>query len=175
MVVDDPCGVCLGSGRARSSRTVQARIPAGVKDASRIRLKGKGSPGENGGPTGDLYITVHVTPHALFGRSGDNLTLMLPITFEEAALGAEVKVPILGATPVTLKMPPGTQNGRTFRVKGKGVTRKDATRGDLLVTVQITVPQVLTPEAREALEAYRATMGAQDPRADIMSRSGGVS
>ena len=175
MVVDDPCGVCLGSGRARSSRTVQARIPAGVKDASRIRLKGKGSPGENGGPTGDLYITVHVTPHALFGRAGDNLTLTLPITFEEAALGAEVRVPMLGATPVTLKVPPGTQNGRTFRVKGKGVTRKDATRGDLLVTVQITVPQVLTAEAREALEAYRAAMGAQDPRADIMTRAGGVS
>jgi len=175
LVVDDPCAVCHGNGRARSSRTVQARIPAGVKDLSRIRLKGKGTPGENGGPAGDLFITVHVTPHALFGRAGDNLTLALPVTFEEAALGSEVKVPTVGGGSVTLKVPPGTQNGRTFRVKGKGVTRKDGTRGDQLVTVEVAVPQKLSSEAREALEAYRAAMGSQDPRGDLMARAGGKS
>ena len=175
LVVDDPCAVCHGNGRARSSRTVQARIPAGVKDGSRIRLKGKGTPGENGGPAGDLFITVHGTPHALFGRNGDNLTLTLPVTFEEAALGSEVKVPTVGGGSVTLKVPPGTQNGRTFRVKGKGVTRKDGTRGDQLVTVEVAVPQKLSSEAREALEAYRAAMGSQDPRGDFMARAGGTS
>lgn len=175
LVVDDPCATCNGNGRARSSRTVQARIPAGVKDGAKIRLKGKGTPGENGGPAGDLFITVHVTPHAVFGRSGDNLTLTVPVTFEEATLGAEVKVPVLGASPVTLKVPAGTQNGRTFRVKGKGVTRKDATRGDLLVTVEVAVPQKLTAAAREALEAYRAAMGEQSPRADLLERAGGAS
>jgi len=171
LVVDDPCPTCSGNGRARSSRTVQARIPAGVKDGSRIRLKGKGTPGENGGPAGDLFITVHVTPHELFGRSGDNITLSLPVTFEEAALGADVKVPIIGGSTVTLKVPAGTQNGRTFRIRGKGVRRKDGTQGDQLVTVDVTVPQRLTSAAREALEAYRAAMGEQDPRADLLARA----
>jgi len=175
LVVDDPCPTCSGNGRARSSRTVQARVPAGVKDGTRIRLKGKGSPGENGGPSGDLFITVHVTPHEVFGRTGDNLTLTLPVTFEEAALGAEVKVPVLGSAPVTLKVPPTTQNGRTFRVKGKGVPRKDGSRGDLLVTVEVAVPAKLTTEAREALEAYRTAMGEQSSRAGLRARAGGSS
>ena len=174
LVVDDPCPTCSGSGRARSSRTVQARIPAGVKEGARIRLKGKGSPGENGGPSGDLFITVHVTPHAVFARSGDNLVLTVPITFEEAVLGADVKVPVLGGSTVTLKVPPATQNGRTFRVKGKGAPRKDGTNGDLLVTVEVTVPAAVSSEAREALETYRSAMGSQNPRADLMARAGGA-
>ena len=94
MVVDDPCPVCSGSGRAMSTRTILARIPAGVADGQRIRLKGKGEPGERGGPAGDLYVKVHVTPHPVFGRSGDNLTVTVPVTFAEAALGAEIKVPV---------------------------------------------------------------------------------
>ncbi len=169
LVVDDPCPVCLGSGRATSSRTMQVRIPAGVKDGQRIRLRGKGASGERGGPAGDLLVTVHVDPHALFGRRGDNLTLTVPVTIDEAALGAEITVPTLDGTPVRLKIPPGTPNGRTFRVRGKGSPRKDGIRGDLLVTVEIAVPSRLSKEAESALEAYRTARGDDDPRARLFS------
>ncbi|MDN5892892.1 MAG: molecular chaperone DnaJ [Nocardioides sp.] len=156
LVYDDPCPTCHGSGRGMSGRTIQARIPAGVKDGQRIRLRGKGAHGGNGGPAGDLFVHVSVTPHRLFGRKGDNLTLDVPVSFDEAALGAEIKVPTLRGAPVTLKIPSGTPNGRTFRVRGKGATRKDGTYGDLLVTVEVHVPAVLDQAAREAVEAYRA-------------------
>jgi len=168
LVVDDPCPVCHGSGRAPSTRTIQARIPAGVKDGQRIRLKGKGAPGERGGASGDLFIVVHVSAHELFGRKDDNLTLSLPVTFPEAALGAEVKVPTLGGQPVTLRIPAGTTSGRTFRVRGKGVSRRDGTRGDLLVSVDVAVPQKLDAKAREALEAFRAATSGDDPRAGLL-------
>ena len=108
---------------------IQARIPAGVKDGQRIRLRGKGAAGEHGGPAGDLYVTVKVSPHRLFGRKGDNLTLDVPISFDEAALGAEIKIPTLGGSPVTLKVPAGTPNGRTFRVRGKGVAHEGRHHG----------------------------------------------
>lgn len=161
LVYDEPCPTCLGSGRGTSSRTVQARIPAGVKDGQRIRLRGKGGPGENGGPAGDLYVNVSVRPHRLFGRSGDNLTIDVPVTFDEAALGAQVRVPTVTGSWVTLKVPPGTPNGRTFRIRGKGARRKDGTTGDLLATIEVQVPTQLDAEAREAVEAYRrATNGA---------------
>jgi molecular chaperone DnaJ len=169
MVVDDPCPVCHGSGRGTSTRTVQARIPAGVKDGQRIRLRGKGAPGERGGPPGDLYVTVHVGSHALFGRQGDNLTLTAPVRFDEAALGAEISVPTLGGAPVRLRIPAGTPNGRTFRVRGKGATRRDGTRGDLLVTVEVETPAELTDAAREAVEALRDALDGHDPRARLMS------
>src|SRR5919112_2014087 len=159
LVYDEACPTCHGSGRGTSARSIQARIPAGVKDGQRIRLKGKGGPGENGGPAGDLFVTVRVTPHRLFGRKDDNLTLEVPISFDEAALGAEVKIPTLGGAPVTLKVPPGTPNGRTFRVRGKGATKKDGTKGDLLATVEVQVPAHLSAEAREAVEAYRSATG----------------
>jgi molecular chaperone DnaJ len=167
LIVDDPCPVCHGSGRAMSEHTMQVRIPAGVADGQRIRLKGKGSPGERGGPNGDLIVLVHVRPHQVFGRSGDNLTLTLPVTFPEAALGSEVKVPTLEGKTVTLKLPPGTTNGRVLRVKGNGVTRRDGTKGDLLVTVDVAVPQKVTGKAKEALEAYRAATAAENPRAHL--------
>jgi molecular chaperone DnaJ len=171
MVVDDPCPVCHGSGRARSTRTMQVRIPAGVTDGQRIRLKGKGGAGENGGAAGDLYVVVHVSPHAIFGRKGDNLTLTAPVTFNEAALGAEIEVPTLDSGPVKLRVPQGTPNGRTFRVRGKGVSKRDGGRGDLLVTVEVVVPQSLNEQAREALTSYGEAVGSPNPRARLFAKS----
>jgi molecular chaperone DnaJ len=171
MVVDDPCPVCHGSGRGKSTRTMQVRIPAGVTDGSRIRLKGKGGTGENGGAAGDLYVVVHVRPHPVFGRKGDNLTLTAPVTFNEAALGAEIEVPTLNGAPVTLRIPPGTPNGRTFRVRGKGVMKRDGSRGDLLVSVEVTVPEALNEQARQALSSYGEAVGATNPRAKLFAQA----
>ena len=171
LVVDDPCQVCSGSGRAMSTRTIQARIPAGVGDGQRIKLKGKGAPGERGGPAGDLYVRVHVSPDQVFGRSGHNLTITMPVTFPEAALGAEIKVPAHRTMPVNVRIPAGTPNGRTFRVRGKGVRRQDGTVGDLLVTVEVEVPKQLSDEAREALETFRKATGDTDPREDLLRRA----
>ncbi|WP_283139798.1 molecular chaperone DnaJ [Rhizohabitans arisaemae] len=173
LLIDDPCLVCEGSGRAKSTRSIQARIPAGVADGQRIRLKGKGAPGENGGPAGDLYVVVHVKPHRLFGRTGDNLTLTVPVTFPEATLGAEIKVPTLHGNPVTVRIPPGTPNSRTFRVRGRGVTRKDGTKGDLLVTVEVTVPQNINSTARDALERFRESTAEHDPREGLLEQAKG--
>ncbi|MCF2526643.1 molecular chaperone DnaJ [Yinghuangia soli] len=174
LIVDDPCIVCHGSGRAKSARTMQVRVPAGVGDGQRIRLKGKGAPGERGGPAGDLYVVVHVRPHSVFGRKADNLTVTVPVTFPEAVLGAEVTVPTLGGAPVTLKLPAGTKNGATLRVRGRGAARKDGSRGDLLVTIEVTVPKDLDPQALEALEAYRAATASDDPRATLMEAAKGA-
>jgi molecular chaperone DnaJ len=171
LVVDDPCPECSGSGRAMSTRTIQARIPAGVADGQRIRLKGKGAPGERGGPAGDLYVRVHVSPHPIFGRSGDNLTVMVPVTFTEAALGAEIKVPTLHGAPVSIRIPAGTPSGRTFRAPGKGARRKDGTNGALLVTVAVQVPQKLNGAARQALEGFRDATAGEDPRDDLLRRA----
>lgn len=160
LVYDQACPTCRGSGRGVSARTIQARMPAGVRDGQRIRLRGKGAPGENGGPPGDLYVTVKVSPHRIFGRKDDNLTLDVPVSFDELALGAEIKVPTLGGAPVTLKVPAGTPNGRTFRVRGRGAPRSDGSKGDLLATVEVQVPAGVDGPAREAIEAYRsATAG----------------
>jgi molecular chaperone DnaJ len=167
LIVDDPCPVCHGSGRAMTERTMQVRIPAGVADGQRIRLKGKGSPGERGGPHGDLIVLVHVRAHEIFGRSGDNLTLTVPVTFPEAALGSDVKVPTLDGKTVTLKLPPGTSSGRVLRVRGNGVVRRDGTKGDLLVTVEVAVPQKVSGKAKEALEAYRTATATDNPRAHL--------
>ena len=167
LVYDEACPTCHGSGRGTSARTIQARIPAGVKDGQRIRLRGKGAPGENGGPAGDLYVTVKVSPHRIFARSGDNLTLDVPVSFDEAALGAEIKIPTLGGAPVTLRIPAGTPNGRTFRVRGKGAPKADGSKGDLLATVQVQVPAVLDAKAREAVEAYREAMAGKPLRAGL--------
>lgn len=171
LVVDDPCPTCHGSGRATGTRTIQARVPAGVADGQKIRLKGKGAPGENGGPNGDLYVNIKVKPHAVFGRSGDNLTLSVPVTFPEAALGGEIRVPTFQGQPVTLRLPEGTPNGRTFRVRGRGATRRDGTKGDLLVTVDVQVPAKLDDQTREALTRLRDAGGGDELRADLIKQA----
>ena len=171
LVVDDPCPTCSGSGRAMSTRTIQARIPAGVADGQRIKIAGKGASGERGGPAGDLYVRVHVEPHKVFGRNGHNLTLTVPLTFSEAALGAEIKVPTHHGMPVSLRIPAGTPSGRTFRVRGKGVRRKDGTTGDLLVTVDVQVPTDLNAKAKSALEEFRDATAGSDPRGDLLRQA----
>ncbi|MDH3681353.1 MAG: molecular chaperone DnaJ [Acidimicrobiia bacterium] len=167
-VVVEPCPTCRGSGIERKPRQVRVRIPAGVKNGQRIRLKGRGTPGRNGGPAGDLYVKVQVAGHRLFGRRGDHLTLDIPITFAEAALGAKVKVPTLDRSTVTLKIPAGTPTGKTFRVKGRGVQGAKAT-GDLLVTVVVDVPDELSEDQRAAVEALAAAT-AGSPR-DHLTRA----
>jgi molecular chaperone DnaJ len=151
-VIETPCPTCRGSGVTRRTRAVKVRIPAGVEDGQRIRVKGRGAPGRANGPAGDLYVVVHVDPHPLFGRRGRNLILNVPVTFPEAALGTSLTVPTLD-TPVTLRVPAGTSSGQTFRVKGRGVPSAGRRGGgDLLVTVEVTVPKKLTDEQRAAVE-----------------------
>jgi molecular chaperone DnaJ len=151
-VVETPCPTCRGTGVTRRTRSVKVRIPAGVEDGQRIRVKGRGAPGRANGPAGDLYVVVHVDPHPLFGRRARNLTLSVPVTFAEAALGTTVTVPTLD-DPVTLRVPAGTAPGQTFRVKGRGVPSGGRRGGgDLLVTVEVTVPKKLTTEQRAAVE-----------------------
>jgi molecular chaperone DnaJ len=164
-VIDDPCGTCRGSGVERRPRQVQARIPAGVADGQTIRLKGRGSPGRNGGPAGDLLVEISVTPHPRFARHGHDLTVHVPITFPEAVLGAEIDVPTLDGGTVKLRLKPGTASGSRHRVRGKGlsITRKSGTAtGDLIVTVEVQVPRDLTDDQRAAVEQLAATL--PDPR-----------
>ncbi|WP_062462722.1 DnaJ C-terminal domain-containing protein [Demequina soli] len=145
---------------------ISTRLPVGVKDGQRIRVPGKGRPGSNGGPAGDLMLTIHVQPHPVFTTDGLNLRMRLPVRFDEAALGAQVEVPTLGGERVKVKVPSGTQSGTTLRVKGKGLTSKKGT-GDLLVTVEVAVPHKLSRDAKKALEALSETLGGDDPRADL--------
>ncbi|MGV1009554.1 MAG: DnaJ C-terminal domain-containing protein [Dermatophilaceae bacterium] len=146
------------------------RIPAGVRDGQRIRLRGKGHPGEQRGEPGDLILTVTVQPHPVFGRDEDNLTLDVPVTFAEAALGATIAIPTLTGEKVRVKVPPGTPSGRVLRVKGRGVVTSKGT-GDLLARVQVVVPQRLSDAAREAVEAMQADEAGYDPRSDLFARA----
>ncbi len=168
LVIEQPCPVCGGTGHSQATRTMQVRIPAGVTDGQRIRVKGKGGTGENGGAAGDLYVVVHVTPHPVFGRSGDNVTITVPVTFTEAALGAEIEVPTLGGPPVRVRIPAGTPNGRTLRVRDRGVS-SGSRQGDLLVTIDVQVPAALTDEAQAALKAYAAVAPGGNPRAALLA------
>ena len=144
--------VLLGGTADGERRQVKVRIPPGVDNGQRIRLAGKGGAGRNGGPNGDLYVVVEVAPDSMFGRKGKHLTLVIPVTFPEAALGSEIKIPTYDHSTVTLKIPPGTKSGTTFRVKGRGVVTTKST-GDLLVTLEIAVPAELSPKERAAIEA----------------------
>lgn len=163
VTIDDPCPTCRGTGVERRPREVKLRVPAGVNEGQRIRLKGRGGPGQNGGPPGDLYVIVRVSPHALFQRKGNDLTITVPITFPEATLGADISVPTLDGGSVKLRIPPGTRSGRTFRVKGKGVVTSKGT-GDLLATVEVAVPSKLSSAERKALEAFQAASDGASPR-----------
>jgi molecular chaperone DnaJ len=154
-VVQTPCPTCGGTGSRRRTRSFQVKVPAGVKDGARIRLAGRGEPGAAGAQAGDLYVRVRVQPHAFFGRSGHDLTLELPVTYAEAALGADVRVPTLNG-PVTMKVPAGTPNGKTFRLKGKGAPKRGG-HGDLLVTTRIEVPRKLSKPERELLKQLQQT------------------
>jgi molecular chaperone DnaJ len=165
VVIEDPCPTCRGSGVERRPREVKVRLPAGVADGQRIALKGRGAPGRNGGPPGDLLVTCHVTPHQLFGRDGVNLTVRVPLTFAEAALGADVQVPTLDGGPVTLRVKPGTQPGSKHRVKGRGIVTKKRT-GDLIVTTDVVVPTKLSSAEREAVEEL-AKATTVSPRANL--------
>ena len=152
-VVDEKCSDCKGTGAVTRPRTLTVRIPPGVDDGQRIRLSGRGEPGERGGIAGDLYVLVRVKPHALFTRSGQNLGITVPVTVAEATLGVDIVVPTLDGQ-VTVRVPPGTPSGRVLRVRGRGVPRKSSTPGDLLVTIDVQVPKELSPEARKAMEEF---------------------
>ncbi len=164
MKVETPCPTCRGTGSEVRPRQVKVRIPAGVDEGQRIRLKGKGGSGGMNGAPGDLFVTVHVSPHNLFGRKGRDLTLAVPITFTEAVLGADVTVPTLD-DPVVVRIPAGTKSGRTFRVKGRGVPVAKGV-GDLLVTVEVAVPTNLSAAERDAVEAL-AQASKESPRTHL--------
>ena len=165
MRVDKPCPTCKGVGNERKPRNVKVRIPAGVDDGQRIRLKNRGGAGRNGGAPGDLYVVVRVSGHSLFGRKGSDLTLNVPITFVEAALGASIKVPTL-EQPVTLKVPPGTRTGRVLRLRGKGAAT-DGAAGDLLVTLDVVVPTELNEEERALVEKLGSLPAMASPRTHL--------
>jgi molecular chaperone DnaJ len=165
-LVDNPCPECLGSGTSTKIRTMTVRIPPGVNDAQRIRIAGKGEPGVSGGPNGDLYVRVHVNPHPVFGRNGDDLTVTVPVTFPELVMGTTLTVPTLDGK-VSLKVAPGTPTGRTLRARKKGITKRDGKTGDLLVTLQLAVPAKLDDKAKAALASYADATSGQDPRSEL--------
>ena len=165
-IVKDKCRNCKGRGVEVRPREVKVKVPAGVQGGQRIKVAGRGAPGRFGGPPGDLYVVVHVHQHPIFGRSGKaNLTVKVPITYPEAVLGAQVKVPTLDA-PVTVKVKPGTASGTTLKVPKRGIAPAKGDAGDLLVTFVVEVPAELTDEQRVAVEALAATV-TDDPRADL--------
>ncbi|MEX0756330.1 MAG: molecular chaperone DnaJ [Acidimicrobiia bacterium] len=157
-LIESPCTNCRGRGTETRVRDIKVKIPAGVKNGATIRLPGKGGPGRNGGPAGDLLVNVTVEKHPLFSRRGNDLTITVPITFSEAALGTKLEVPTMGE-PVTLKIPAGTTSGKTFRVRGRGVTPPRGKPGDLLVKTEIVVPSKPNREVKKLIEE----LGTHDP------------
>lgn len=157
----------LGTDRGQA-QNISARVPTGVTDGAKIRVKGKGAQGEAG--PGDLFIQLHVKPHPIFSRKGENLTITLPVTFAEAALGADIKVPTMSGDDVTVRIAPGTPSGRTLRVKGRGIV-KGSTTGDLLVTVEVQVPQRVDGKALEALKKFAEETAEENVRADFANKA----
>ena len=167
-VIDDPCPTCTGSGATSTRSQIKVKIPAGVKDGTRIRVKGRGQVGSRGGPAGDLYVLTRVAPSSLYTRRGDDLVINVPITFAEAALGAQVEVPTLDGR-VKLTVPAGSPEGRSLRIGGKGAPRlKGEGHGDLIATLRLDVPRDLSAKQREALEKF-AKIDARDPRETLFS------
>jgi molecular chaperone DnaJ len=162
-IVEHPCPTCHGTGTERRTRRFSVKIPAGVKDGARIKLAGRGEPGQPGASAGDLYVKVQVGQHPLFGRRGDDLTLDLPVTYPEAALGAHITVPTLNG-PVKLKVPAGTPDGKTFRLRGKGAPKKGG-HGDLLATVKVEVPAKLSKDEKELLRQLQDST--KNPRSHL--------
>ena len=153
------------------NESVSVKVPAGIQDGQKLKVKGKGQPSPNGGPAGDLVVTIKVKPHAVFTRDGDNIRVSVPVTYAEATLGATIEVPVLGGDPVKLKVAAGTPNGRTLRVKGKGV-QFGSRQGDLLATVEVMVPAHLPAKAKKLLEQFDAELPDENPRKDLISRAG---
>jgi molecular chaperone DnaJ len=151
-----------------AAMNITTRVPAGIKDGAKIKIKGRGAPGAAG--PGDLYVTVHVTPHPIFSRKDENIHLTLPVTFAEAALGADIKVPTLDGDEVTVRIAPGTPSGRTLRVKGRGV-KKGSSAGDLMITIDVRVPQRVEGAAKKAIEDFADATKDFDPRADLNTRA----
>ncbi len=158
--------------QGEDGKPFKVKIPAGVKDGQKIRLRGRGRPSPDGGENGDIVVSVTVRPHPVFTRDGLNLRVTVPVTFTEAVLGATIEVPTLGGDPVKLRVAPGTPSGRVLRVKGRGVATSKGT-GDLLAEVQIAVPSHLEGEAREALERFHELEPKDNPRADLMQKARG--
>lgn len=165
-IIQNPCTNCRGSGSEVRTRSISVKIPPGVNDGATIRLRGKGSPGQFGGPSGDLLVQAHVDPHPLFKRKGQNLTARIPVSFTEAALGSEIEVPTLDGS-VRLKVPAGTTSGNTFRVKERGIPKTKGKAGDLLVTVEVAVPKKLPRAAKKLLEQYRDEYEVEDVRSAL--------
>jgi molecular chaperone DnaJ len=157
--------------RLEGEEPLSVKIPAGIGDGAKVKVRGKGYPSPNGGASGDLLVTVSVKPHPVFTRDGLNLRVTVPVTFAEAVVGATIQVPTLGGEPVKLKVAPGTPNGRVLRVKGRGVETTKGT-GDLLAAVEIAVPSHATEKAQELLKQFEAELGGEDPRADLLLRAG---
>jgi molecular chaperone DnaJ len=170
-IIEHPCDECKGTGVTTRTRTINVRIPPGVEDGQRIRLAGQGEAGLRGAPSGDLYVTVHVRPDKVFGRDGDDLTVTVPVSFSELALGTTLSVPTLDGK-VGVRVPKGTADGRILRVRGRGVPKRSGGQGDLLVTVKVAVPPNLEGAAKEALEAYAVAERSSgfDPRAGWAGR-----
>jgi molecular chaperone DnaJ len=167
-IVEQPCSACRGTGAVQRRTPVTVNVPAGATDGGKLRFKGKGEPGVNGGPVGDLYAVTHIKKHHFYRRDGADVVLDLPISIAEAALGVEVPVPAPDGTKVKLRVPAGTQHGKTFRIKGKGAPRlKGSGSGDLKIRTLVHVPSALTDEQREALERFSAEKG-EDLRAHIV-------
>jgi len=172
-IIDDPCPVCHGTGR--QERVQRIRVPAGVADGQHLRVRGRGGAGERGGPAGDLEVIVHVIPHPVFGRedgAAGTVTIVVPVSYPEAALGADVRVPTPDGSAVTVRVPAGTSSGRRLRVRGRGAPTSGGGHGDLLVTIDVAVPSQLSPAARKALEEY-ANEHHDDLRAHLNSMLGG--
>jgi molecular chaperone DnaJ len=167
--IEQPCPACHGHGSEVRARQVKVRIPAGVENGQRIRLKSRGGAGRNGGPAGDLYVIVHVDNHPVFTRKGRDLAVAVPVTFAEAVLGAEISVPTLDR-PVTVKVPAGTRSGRTLRLRGRGVPVRAGT-GDLLVNLEVAVPSQPSPEQRTIIESLAAVSDGDALRAPLLSGS----